>query len=414
MSKAWLMVAITFLTHFLAMGFVFYSAAVFLVPLAEEFGVGRTEIASIGSIMSIGGAAVAPFVGRWLARGSIRNAMTLGCISLGLAFLAAAHATALWQLFVIFAPLSTVGMSTMGGVTTQTLVVNWFNEATRPMALGISMVGISASGFVIPPIASAITQADGWRAAYEAFGWASIAIAPIVFFTVVSRPEEPEAALPDNEDGTPSLDVESPEFSTPLALRERNLWTIAVASGLSFMATSAIMVHIIAEGTAKGLDQVNAAFLVSAAAVGAAIAKIFFGWLARITGELRAAQIAFAAQGIGTLALNYATGLESLIAAALVAGLGLGGIAPLAAALLAKAFGQKAFGPMMGLMTPIMIPFQATGAPIAGYIFDTTGSYELAWHGFAVVMATAIVAVGLTRMPEETPGDAAAVAEART
>jgi MFS family permease len=401
-SYAWLMVAITFLTHFLAMGFVFYSAGVFLLPLQEEFDVGRTEIALIGSIMSIGGAVVAPFIGRWVATGSIRFAMTLGCLCLGVAFLAGSRATELWHLFVVFGPFATLGMSTMGGVTTQALVVNWFEE-DRAMALGISMVGISASGFVIPPIATALTQAEGWRYAYEMFGLASLAITPIVFFTVVSRPEEREARKANAEEPVFRPAPDGAEFSTRDALRERNLWTIAIASGLSFMVTGAIMLHIAAAGIGAGLSENRAAFLISAAAVGAATAKIAFGWLAGKIGELRAVQIAFAAQGLGVLALNFTTGFEPFIAAAAVAGLGLGGVAPLAAALLARAFGQAAFGPMMGLMTPIMIPFQASGAPIAGGIYDTTNRYELAWYAGTVVMLCAIVVVSLLRLPGDEP-----------
>ncbi len=410
MSYAWLMVAITFLTHFLVMGFVFYSAGVFLVPLQEEFAAGRAEVSAIGAVMSAGAAVSAPFIGRWVATHSIRNFMTLGCIALGLAFLAGSRATAIWQLFVIFAPLATIGMTTMGGVTTQTLVVNWFKD-DRAMPLGISMVGISASGFVIPPLASAITEAQSWREAYEVMGLASLALTPIVFFTVVSRPEErnPEAELEPVETAA-DAEAEAPPFATREALKERNLWTIASASGLSFMATSAVMLHIAAHGLGEGLGSTDAAFLISAAAAGAAAAKIIFGWLGTKIGELRAIQLAFAAQGLGTLALNYGTDVEFFIAAAAVCGLGFGGVAPLGAALLARAFGPALFGPMMGLMTPIMILFQVIGAPAAGAVFDFTQSYELAWYGLSTAMLGAIVAVSLTRLPAEDIAESAAEA----
>ncbi len=415
MTYAWLMVAITFLTHFLAMGFVFYSAGVFVVPLQEEFDVGRTDISLLGSMLSVSSAIVAPFIGRWIATHSIRNVMTLGCIALGLAFLAGSRADALWQLFVIFAPLATLGMSTMAGVTTQTLVVNWFQEE-RATPLGYSMVGISASGFVIPPIATALTQAESWRWAYELFGYASLAIAPIVFFTVVSRPEEREQRGSTASTASTSSTIETPEFSTRDALKERSLWIIAIASGLSFMVTTGIMVHIYPAGTDKGLEEQSAAFLIVAAAAGAAVAKVAFGVLARKTGELIAIQIAFVAQGLGTLAFNFAQGSESMLAAALLAGLGLGGVAPLSAALLARAFGPATFGPMMGLMTPIMITFQAVGAPVAGKIFDETGNYEIAWYGFAVAMLIAMGVIAQLRLPTEgapettgeLPGESAA------
>ena len=410
MSYAWLMVAVTFLPHFLAMGFVFYSAGVFLEPLAEEFGVGRSEISLIGSFASVGGAVAAPFLGRWLATGSIRNAMSVGCLAMGGAFLAGSQAGALWHLYAVFAPLATIGMMTMGGVTTQALVVNWFAEK-RAMALGISMFGISSSGFVIPPIVSAITQADGWRVAYEVMGIACVLITPIVFFTVVSRPEERDSGSAASQPQTSAPESEAPAFSTRDALRQRNLWTIAIPSGLSFMVTTAVTVHVFAAGTDAGLEPSDAALLITAVAGGAAGAKFFFGWLAGRIGELRSIQVSLAAQGVGVLLLNTASGLEMFLAASLVTGIGLGGIAPLSAALLAHAFGQKAFGPMMGLMMPIMIVFQVIGAPLAGAVHDLTKSYAIAWNTSALSMGIAILVVAMTRLPRPHGGEVGQVGE---
>ena len=33
----------------------------------------------------------------------------------------------------------------------------------------------------------------------------------------------------------------------------------------------------------------------------------------------------------------------------------------------------------MGLMTPVMLPIQTTGVPLAGYLFDRQGSYTSAF-----------------------------------
>ncbi len=403
MTYGWFMVGITFVTHFLSMGVIFYSAGIFLVPLQEEFGVGRTEVALIGTVTSLGSATMAPFIGRWVASGSVRNIMTLGCLTLGIGLLAGSRASEIWQLIALFGALVTFSMATMGGVTTQALVVNWFKE-NRTLALGVSLMGISASGAIVPHIARSLIESGGWRWAYEAFGWTSLCLIPLVFFSVVGRPEE-RSQSPDPDEGAcdspaPTTPPEPP-FSTGEALRERNLWVIAIASGLSFMVTSAVMLHVPAHATDIGFTSAQGASFISAIAIGAAIAKIAFGWLARRIGELRSLQLAFAMQGVGTLALNFATEIEPMLAIVSLLGLGLGGVAPLAAALLARAFGPAAFAPMMGLMTPIMIPFQSIGQPIGGWVFDSTGSYTIAWWGFTAVMLAAIATLAMLRLPDE-------------
>jgi hypothetical protein len=77
---------------------------------------------------------------------------------------------------------------------------------------------------------------------------------------------------------------------------------------------------------------------------------------------------------------------------------------PLAAALLARAFGAESFGPMMGLMTPLMIPFQSVGAPLAAAVYDSTGNYRGAWFGsFAIVVLACGLLSFLRLDPGETP-----------
>jgi MFS family permease len=401
MRYAWFMVGITFLTQFLCMGVFFYSAGVFLVPLQQEFDVGRAPVALIGTVTTLGAAMLAPFIGRWVARSSIRNIMSLGCLAMGVGLLVGSRATEIWHLIVLFGMLVSFSLATMCGVTAQALVINWFKE-NRTMALGISMVGISASGAIIPPIAQSLVESGGWRWAYQVFGWTSLCLIPLVFFTVVGRPEErgERAGVGvRNESGVAT----PPELAmtTWEALRQRNLWVIAVACGLAFMVLSAALLHIPAHATDLGFTGAQGASFISVIAICSAIAKIAFGWLARKIGEQYALQVAFAMMAVGTLGLNFEAGIAPMLVTVAVMGLGLGGIMPLCAAVLARAFGSAAFGPMMGLLTLTMIPFQSIGQPIAGWVFDTMGSYTIAWFGFSAVMLVAMATLTLLRLPDE-------------
>jgi cyanate permease len=400
------MVGITFLTQFLCMGVFFYSAGVFLVPLQQEFGVGRAPVALIGTVTTLGAAILAPFIGRWVARSSIRNIMSLGCLTMGVGLLVGSRASEIWQLIVLFGLLVSFSLATMCGVTVQALVINWFKE-NRTMALGVSMVGISASGAVIPPIVQSLVESGGWRWAYEVFGWTSLCLIPLVFFTVVGRPEEhgKYADVAAQESGVAA--TPAAPMSTREALQERNLWVIAVACGLAFMVVSAALLHIPAHATDIGFSGAQGASFISVIAISAAIAKIAFGWLARNIGEQLSLQTAFAMLGLGTLGLNFELGIEPMMVMVTVIGLGLGGIMPLCAALLARAFGPAAFGPMMGLLTLTMIPFQSIGQPLAGWVFDAMGSYTIAWYGFSAVMLAAMATLTLLRLPDEGAGELA-------
>ncbi|MFP6655377.1 MAG: MFS transporter, partial [Myxococcota bacterium] len=331
-------------------------------------------------------------------KGSIRNMMCLGCLAMGVGFLLSTQVTELWQLIAIFGTCMTFGAGTMGGVTTQALVVNWFQE-NRTMALGISMMGMSLSGAVMAPVANSIVSSDGWREAYELFGYVTLAAIPFVWFTVVGRPSElPSSNSKTVHDGM-RVSAAPDDFSMRDGLKERNLWIIAIVCGLSFMATTALLNNIILHATGEGMDKADAAFLVSMLAIGAAAGKLVFGWAANRFGEQRSLMVAIAAQTIGISILLVDIPYAALLSSCLVLGVGLGGVMPLGAALLARAFGPAKFGPMMGLMAPIMIPFQATGPPAAAAVYDSTGSYDIAWMGLIVVTFIALGLLTLLRIP---------------
>lgn len=409
MSTAWLMVGVTFFTQFLCMGFTFYSFGVVLKPLAEEFGGGRFGVTLLPLAMSWAGGVMAPLLGRWATRGSIRTIMTLGCVVSGAGFLIGAQAGALWQLGLLFGTLLVFGTGTMGGVTAQALVVNWFDQG-RAMALGISLMGISLSGVVMAHVTRWLVASQGWRGAFEAFGWVTLCAAPVVWFLVVGRPEEraeesPPASGAADAGGTTGAQATG-AISTRQALREPNLWIISMACGLAFMGTTAIMTHVFAFATDLGLTDTQAAWILSLLAAGAAAGKLVFGWLARPLGERGAFIAALAIQALGTVGLVTVSCFAGLLGVAVILGLGLGGVMPLTAALLARCFGRDSFGIMMGLLTPIMILFQSMGPPFAGWIFDTTGSYHTA---FWIFVAAAGVAAGLLGILREETSPAAAM-----
>ena len=91
---------------------------------------------------------------------------------------------------------------------------------------------------------------------------------------------------------------------------------------------------------------------------------------------------------------------SSLLLAGGVFGLGMGGIVPLWASLVGEVFGRSSFGRVMGLMSPCMLLIQALGVPFAGYVFDQTGNYAIAFRTFLVVYVIAALILLTLRQRE--------------
>jgi MFS family permease len=401
MFYGWVVVAVAFAAQFIAAGLVFYTFGVALKDLAADFGAGRLGISGIHLVMPWTGALMAPVVGRLAGAGHLRALLTSGAVATGVGFCLASQASELWQLYVIYPVLMSYGANTLSGVGASTLIVNWFAKR-RATALGISQIGASAGGMIMAPAAAALFVAHGWREVYLGFGIGVLASAPLVAWLTVGRPEH-RGLWPDGDaaPSEPARSVAPPRvFATRTALRELNLWLIAFITGVGFMLSGAIVTHLVPLATDRGLDPMQASGLLSVMAAAALAGKPLFGFLADRWGERSAYALSITLEALALVGLTLAPSGALLFGVMALFGLGIGGNMPLSAALLARAFGPAAFGPMMGLMMPLLTPLVSSGTPLAGWIFDETGSYSYAFVIFLVLAMASLVALWQVRLPE--------------
>jgi MFS family permease len=423
MFYGWRIVAVTFVTNFIAVGLVFYSYGVFFKALAAEFGGSRFGVATGLAIMNIAIGVFAPFLGHALDRRSIRNTICLGAVLMAVGFFAASQIDALWQFYAVMGTLLAVGVMAVGPLAGATLVANWFTER-RGIALGVAGMGISASGFAMAPLATLLIGAIGWRDTFLVYGAVPLVVVlPLAWPVVVNRPEriglrpdgasDPGAAAwsagdppapPAASDDRHLAPAAEPNWSTRNALGQRNLWVIAIAIALNSCTNGAMLTHIIPHATDSGFDPMAAAWVLSCIAGFGAIGKLLFGWIADRIDKRLTLWCATGLQGLGIVLILNAEQYHLLLLAGVVYGLGMGGMPPLAGLLIGAAFGRYRFGRMMGLMNPLMAPIRVLGIPYAGWIFDRTGSYEIAFLTFIGLCVLSMLAVAFLRLPEVEPG----------
>lgn len=420
MFFGWRMVGVSFAAQFLAIGVPFYSFPVLLKPLTEAFEVGRMLGAVPGTLASLAGIVVSPLVGWMIARFPLRGLMTAGALVLGLSFLLASHAVMFWQICAIYTLFVSFGSNALGAVTAPTLVVNWFKQR-RAFALGISQMGVSLAGVALPPLASWTLARGGFRSTYEFFGLALLAAAPLVWLAVVQRPEDrglhplgAAPAMPGLHGSSAQSEPAGPEANPPEthtvqvtlwdALSEIRLWLVASSAGLCFMGISGVLQHGHAFATDAGYSNAQATEAVMVIALGAAAGKPIFGALAASLGERPAFLCSVAAQAIALLALPAGSAtLEIMLGIFFIFGLSLGGVVTLMSALLARCFGPRRFGAMVGYAGPVLVPFQMVGPLLAGWVYDTRGGYDLAIYLFAAALGLAAVALLSLRLPQVEP-----------
>ena len=396
----WRIVGVAFLVDFMAVGFFFYSYGVFFKAIAADLGSGTRFGVSLGlSISNVVGAAVSPFIGRALDRVPIKRIMIAGAVCVSVGFGLLSQISAIWQYYLVLGTLLGIGGSLMGGLASSKLVANWF-VARRGTAFGIATVGISLSGLMMPTAATWLIATVGWRGGFGVYGLCTLVmVVPLVARFVVDRPEA--MGLRPDGDGPPSEEAESryaaeTMWRTRDIVRSRNFWAIALPFALVLSALSAILVHLVPYADDLGIPSYRAAWVLSISAGMGVLGKVAFGWLFDRFDARIALWLSFGMQLAGLLLLMRAQGFAGLVTAALVFGFGMGGVIPLHASVTGAAFGRLSFGKVLGLLRPFQVPITALGVPLAGWIYDATGSYELAFRLFAgVYVAAALLVAGL-------------------
>ncbi|MFP8877718.1 MAG: MFS transporter, partial [Myxococcota bacterium] len=302
------------------------------------------------------------------------------------------------------------------------LVAKWFS-ARRGRALGIAAVGASLGGFVFPPLVAALLARFGWRGALLGMGVFVVLCAIPIGLFVRSRPEEvgevpdgiqaaasggePRALRTGPADGSVGVSLEAreaPAFGTRELLRSRNLWVITASLGLAWCSVGVLLAHLIPYAMDRGFSAKTAAFLMSAYAGAGVAGRLAFGALADRFDKRAVIASAVGLLGLGWSGLIASPSFSMLLAACLAMGVGVGGLMPLWGALTGACFGRAAFGRAMGLMNPLMFPFNLAGAPMAAWLYDRTGDYTMAFTGFLATLVASIAIACLLRVPAVEPG----------
>jgi MFS family permease len=393
----WKIIMVAFLVDFIAVGFFFYSYGVFFKALAVEFGGSRLDV-SIGiTLVNIVGALIAPSLGRALDKYPIKNVMLFGCINTSFGFFLLSFINSQWQLYLILATFIAIGAASMGGLPTAKLVTNWFVKK-RGTALGIATMGISLSGVVMPIFSAVLIDAYGWRTGFLVFSLVTFSLVmPIVIRYVVDRPSN-LGLFPDNKKmvGTTNstlINKVPTQWKTKDALSNRDFWLIVLTFGLLFCCMGATLTHMVPRVTDMGFSLGEAAQVLSIGAGAGVIGKVIYGWITDKYNAKRAIWLAIVFQFSGQLMLSSAESYTGLLMGSATFGFGMGGIVPIHGSIVSSRFGQEGFGFMMGLMRPAMMPIMVMGIPFAGWVFDTTGTYDFAFSVFLLLYIFAAISV---------------------
>lgn len=409
----WRLVGALFTILFFAGGGGFYVFPVFIESFQAEFGWSMTQISAGAALFAIVMGLSNPVVGALFARFGARKTMLVAAALTTLSFLGYAALLNLWMLYAAMV-ISGFGIAGTSILPAQTLVTNWFNKY-RGRAMGLTMLGIGAGGFLLPPLNEFLIRFWGWRSTwiFSSVGFFVIVV-PLIIIFVRTRPSD-LGLLPDGLQPREQGGQEAAETMRGLPVRRAvgtpTFWLIISIFLLQLMGVSALNFHFVPFATQEvGFTSQETAFFYGLTVGFSMVGRLLFGWLADRWGIRPLMVVGLLLLAVGPAILELLIirlGLREvrlLWFYSIPFGVGIGGCAVLFPMLVGRCFGELHFSKIMGLVMTGFALGIVVGIPGAGRIFDVTGSYE--WVLILCTFALFLTA-GLASMirPERHHGD---------
>ena len=299
MPYAWLMVGVCTLMVGMAFG-VIGTVAVFLAPLAAEFGWPRADVAAAYSVATVATGLGGIAMGFFADRMPVRRVALFGAVVPGLGFIFLSSLGTTSELYVLHALMGLIGV---GAIMAPLNSLSSLWLARNPgLAIGIVSAGGAAGQGLVPYFARHLIVTEGWRQAYLILG---------VLFVVVMVPlalmlrDAPRAAAarPTADGGIPSTKL---------------LGLLSLAAALCCVCMATPIVHVVTLGSDRGLVGTDAAGLLAVMRVSGMAGRVAFGRVSDRIGSLPTYIAASAGQTMLAFLFPYAgSGLQLYLLSAL-------------------------------------------------------------------------------------------------
>ncbi len=393
MFYGWKLAGLALLVIGLVSGPVWSGVGVWVKALEMQFGWSRAQLTGAFSLAQLEGSILGPLLGYLIDRLGPRRMVFIGLVITGLGFVLFSRTNNLLTFYVSYG-LIMLGTAAGSWLPLMTVVNRWFIRK-RGLAMAVAAEGSPLGGLLLLPVLA-------WAVTPSHFGWSTTALWIGIVFLALAFPvsrfirERPEG-YGERPDGDPSPNAsmsqievvrtlprdigsrDEPDFTASQAIRTNAFWLITFGHAFSSMLFATLTVHLIPMLSDRGLSLQSSANVFSAMMGVAAVFQLIGGYV----GDRMETRVAIAVFGfIQAAGFTIAVFTESMPMAILFAvlfGAGFGGRNPLTVAIRAEYFGPNAFATITGISSAPMYLFMLAAPLFAAFIFDTQGSYLIAW-----------------------------------
>lgn len=381
----------------LSYGLFLMTAGLFIIPMQKEFGWSRSEV-SIGPIVGLLAAMLAPFGGVVIDRFGPRRVAIAGLAALGLLYVLLAMTPPsqlyLYAVVVVLAVVATV----TSAVIYCAGVVRWFQK-NAGLAIGITMSGLSLTAAAALPALAWVIENIGWREGYLTLSALALLVGlPFVFAWFREAPPVGQKTTPEHQGAAPVVNG----MDMREAVRDKRFWLCVACFGGAALPIGGFMSQLQPLLIGNGFDTTAAAAAGSVFALSIGFGRLVGGALLDRLHAPTVAAVLLALPALGALLLvNSSTETVWIVAAIAVflLGLGQGAEADFIAFFTLRIFGMRSYATIYATIGASVGGGMALGGIAFAALHDLAGSYDLAVYCAALIYVVAAVLALFIRVP---------------
>jgi predicted MFS family arabinose efflux permease len=365
------------------------SLGIFMQPLTHDVGITISEFTLAIAVQNLAWGFLQPPAGALTVKYGFRPVMIVGAILYvaGLVMMAGAHG----YLSVMIGGGVLIGTSLActAAAIAMSVAARAVPETVRSTVLGIVSAAGSLGGLLSAPIGQVLAQDLGWRAGMIGFVVLALAMIPAAWFAgkvdAVPLPKPKDDQLSDVSAGT----------AVSMAFGNASFVVMTCAYFVCGMQLVFITTHLPSYLQICGMDPMLSAETLGVIGGFNVLGSLFFGWAGGRWNKLALLGGIYITRSI-VLALYFMmppTPVTTLVFGAFMGFLWLG-VGPLVAGAVAELFGLQWQAMIQGLAFMSHQLGSFLGAYGGGLIYDSLGSYDMAWRiGVAVGLSAGIIQV---------------------
>jgi MFS family permease len=390
-------------------GDVTYAYGVFLPSMSQTFHWSRSALSGPYTLFLIIGGMLGPLAGFTIARFGARQNLILGNTLAALGLLGMSQASELWHVYFLFGVMGGLGLAFAEYLPVTTIINHWFIRK-RSLAMGLLFASGGIGGFITPPLISWLISGLDWRWTWVCLAGLHLLLTIILASLLIRNHPDDVGQVPDGKSETSWLDrfnrsapgkvySTAVDWSVSDALRTPALWILIAIFSVILFTTNLLTTHQIAY-----LQDLQYSPLMAATTLGLMMGMSILGRLLsgilgmRFEGRYLAA-VFLACMGLGIISLMNARSIYFVYIYAILTGIGFGGMIVLLPNIMGAYFGRTNFSRITGWTTPVVTLVCAISPPLAGFLYDTTGSYFLPFTIAAILLFAGIILALWARPP---------------